>query len=458
MCKPKPHPSASPLLQVSFRSHPFPTSSSKDVHSPQPYVQPVISKGDASFFGTIRYATQAEIIGRSNEPSLAGIEDESQRVDLNSPSQPFPLRVDSISEDNKYVSITRALDPQITQDLADKLEEADAELVDDDTSEYTKMQSHSVERQPPFHSYVNLKVGDTVARSNTMAVGCLRETVSPYGVPQRRERVLSSGDSSGMSSPDQDFLTGDFPQVALPMPLMPAPATTAANTSASQSISQANRGSNSPEDAITPSHVRYISKNTRYNAVPNNRPLFSSDEPAINGQRRPIPTPRQSKSVSDDTRKPPTLAQVNRTQSLSKEPVHPAPLVPTHRRVSEGVVSTPPALPPPRVSTPPGASRTTSLKRESSSENGSALSHLESVLLAEFPGTTPEMCKQALEMHKYNKTHAREEIQVQILLGMNLPYIDAHDCRRALSHCQHSTDRAATWLLESNEDTARKIS
>ena len=69
-------------------------------------------------------------------------------------------------------------------------------------------------------------------------------------------------------------------------------------------------------------------------------------------------------------------------------------------------------------------------------------------LAAEFPDAAPELCQKALRSHGYDVDKAREEIQVQILLGMRMPNTNADDCRRALKHCQWKIDRAASWLVE----------
>jgi hypothetical protein len=69
-------------------------------------------------------------------------------------------------------------------------------------------------------------------------------------------------------------------------------------------------------------------------------------------------------------------------------------------------------------------------------------------LVAEFPDAEPELCQRALRSHGYDVNRAREEIQIQILLGMRMPNTNAIDCRRALKHCQWKIDRAASWLVE----------
>ena len=74
------------------------------------------------------------------------------------------------------------------------------------------------------------------------------------------------------------------------------------------------------------------------------------------------------------------------------------------------------------------------------------------ILQAEFPDTPPELCQRALENYGYDVDKAREAVQVQILLGMNIPHTKAEDCKRALAHCQWKIDRAAGWLVERSEE------
>ena len=83
-----------------------------------------------------------------------------------------------------------------------------------------------------------------------------------------------------------------------------------------------------------------------------------------------------------------------------------------------------------------------------SAPNSPAHNRFENPLVAEFPDTAPELCQRALETHGFNVSKAREEVQVQILLGMHVPNTNADDCRRALKHCQWKIDRAASWLVE----------
>ena len=78
------------------------------------------------------------------------------------------------------------------------------------------------------------------------------------------------------------------------------------------------------------------------------------------------------------------------------------------------------------------------------------------VLVPEFPNIPESVCLEVLERHHGNLSHAREELQVQVLMAMSLPHITAEDCRRALSHCQGKLERAASWLLDQSTSLARQ--
>ena len=85
--------------------------------------------------------------------------------------------------------------------------------------------------------------------------------------------------------------------------------------------------------------------------------------------------------------------------------------------------------------------------------NGSAKAaplppHFDNPLAEEFPDADEELCRTALESHNSDIEKAREEVQVQILLGMRISHTKPDDCRRALRHCQGKIDRAAIWLVE----------
>ena len=88
----------------------------------------------------------------------------------------------------------------------------------------------------------------------------------------------------------------------------------------------------------------------------------------------------------------------------------------------------------------------------------SPVPHYESVLMAEFPDASQDMCRRALEKHKYDPKKAKEEVMIQLLMGMQIPCVDCSDCKRALSHCQWKMDRAAAWLLDQSDTIMSRVS
>ena len=74
----------------------------------------------------------------------------------------------------------------------------------------------------------------------------------------------------------------------------------------------------------------------------------------------------------------------------------------------------------------------------------------------EFANCQVEICRFALEQHNFDLERTKEEIRVQNLLSMLLPHIREEDCRRALVHCQHKTNRAAAWLMQRSEELQKR--
>lgn len=73
------------------------------------------------------------------------------------------------------------------------------------------------------------------------------------------------------------------------------------------------------------------------------------------------------------------------------------------------------------------------------------------VLQLEFPDVDPFTCKRFLEAHNYNMCEAKEHLKMEQLMSMGIPNTTIQDCKRALEHCQHSVDRAASWLLDNKQ-------
>ena len=68
----------------------------------------------------------------------------------------------------------------------------------------------------------------------------------------------------------------------------------------------------------------------------------------------------------------------------------------------------------------------------------------------EFSKFSVEICRDALVQEGYILEKAKDNIRVQLLLNLRIPNVSAKKCWRALAHCQHKLDRAASWLVEMN--------
>ena len=74
----------------------------------------------------------------------------------------------------------------------------------------------------------------------------------------------------------------------------------------------------------------------------------------------------------------------------------------------------------------------------------------------EFIDTDHHLCEKALEKHPSDVDKAKQEIKIELLLGMSLPYINRQDCERALGHCRWNVERAGLWLMEQSVDIAKR--
>ena len=74
----------------------------------------------------------------------------------------------------------------------------------------------------------------------------------------------------------------------------------------------------------------------------------------------------------------------------------------------------------------------------------------------EFRDTDHHLCEKALEKYPNDVDKAKQEIKVELLLGMSLPYINREDCERALGHCRWNVERAGMWLMEQSMDISKK--
>lgn len=78
-------------------------------------------------------------------------------------------------------------------------------------------------------------------------------------------------------------------------------------------------------------------------------------------------------------------------------------------------------------------------------------------LKSEFPNSETWIIQRAIgKWDRKSYDRLREEVNVEQLYNMKIPYITEEDCRRALTHCQNKLDRAAMWLLEQSETISSK--
>lgn len=221
----------------------------------------------------------------------------------------------------------------------------------------------------------------------------------------------------------------------------------------------------SPAGALSPTRVRYL-PNPAQPLGPRNRSSTDDIRPetdalqALNlSSNRPQPKPRK---VDASVRRSASAASPEiHNKSVRKSSLPDSSLTGNGAFTSEAIREL--TLHNPQngahrlVEVPPVPHRThvpSTIEEDQNSHTpmASPRNHFNHPLAAEFPDAEPELCRKALESHGYDIAKAREEIQVQILLGMNVPNTNADDCRRALKHCQNKIDRAACWLVERSID------
>jgi hypothetical protein len=316
-----------------------------------------------------------------------------------------------------------------------------------------------------------------------------------YSVPHPRSRTMIPSDSSSGEGSRPGSSGSRRNQFALPprgqgVVSEQAPGTRDLDLSAVTSqysvatnlASQASEEflADTPTGAISPTSIRFlptaIPSSSSTSSAPGNEPPrfhYSVDDMRAMGGRegfqskspsseRPRPKPRKDvvvqRSASMAAPNLPEnfprklslqtdidiskLADEIENASISEHP----PTLPTKPEDLEPLLpSDPPPIPDRTYMSP------THIQTEANgSKTPPPLPHIENPLVKEFPDTGVEVCHRALESHSSDIEKAREEIQVQILLGMRIPQTDASDCRRALKHCQGKIDRAASWLVERN--------
>jgi serine/threonine protein kinase len=234
-----------------------------------------------------------------------------------------------------------------------------------------------------------------------------------------------------------------------------------------------------PTGAISPTSIRFLptvipssSSSTSNAPAGNELPRFHDDMRAMGGREgfqsmspsneRPRPKPRKDVCVQRSTsmaapnlpENPPRKLSLQRDIDISRLadevenaslPENP-PTLPTKPEDLEPLLPGDPPPIPDRTYMSPTHKQT----EANGSKTPPPQPHIENTLAKEFPDAGVELCRRALESHSFDIEQAREEIQVQILLGMRMPQTDSSDCRRALKHCQGKIDRAASWLVERN--------
>lgn len=350
--------------------------------------------------------------------------------------------------------------------------------------------------------------GEGGLNPDVFSVGSSREETPSYmTVRQRIHSAPAEEAHSLLNAPNaaKNLLEPLIPTVSsrdtnnklnIPAPLLPSQYSLAAATLGDNK----NTGlvaKSSPEEALIPSSIRFIyptsttaaSATTSSSVTGVSRPgVISADSPRVptkpdRGQDQsritvpPKPAQRTKLKSESDT----STVQTNGSSVSARPPAVP-PRITTQQQqqqqhaqaaggspLSQQKAKKRP-MPPPRksVNNSPGHNGSTAASQISpkrphgshASSTGSSESEIriQTLILSdpEFQSCTPEVCKQALKKHKYEVDAAKEEIRVHMLMEMQMPHITTEDCRRALSHCQQKTDRAAAWLLEQSDDIERR--
>ena len=389
---------------------------------------------------------------------------------------------------------SHTLNPELLKILTDERKEDDEfppDANDTDTSGgYLTMRSY------PVHLQQQLGLEGEYSE-----IGAQHKEIVSYGTVSQRTQ-----DASGKSHQLTNTLSADT-AAEMPNPLVPVSLSAAGgffpprhNLTSATLDSRGGRNmahtSSSTEEAIVPSSIRFIyqrpsstplsnttvetsTASVRNDVDPgvsqgpcrwhspqhhsistlpvNKRKLKSeSDTDNVVGERPPVVPPRSHAPGYNQQQHKQTVAadnggETNKAARCKKVPV-PLPRIKTNPGTQE-IKSVQP-LPPKPVS----------LSRGSVGHKGvaAALSETEikiqSLVLSdpEFQSCAPAVCMQALKKHNHELNAAKEEIRVHMLMEMQIAYIDAEDCRRALSHCQQKIDRAALWLLEQSDDIERR--
>ena len=350
----------------------------------------------------------------------------------------------------------------------------------DQEENYIKMNPHSIfaavhvgsHSPKKKHSYVNYTPGQ-------MVVGQYREEVPGYAVAQARPRIKSQTSDSGASIIDEGI-----PSSRLPDPIQPvggASSRALSQYSVAGETGTAPLHEESPQrlqgEPLMPQSVRFFNRSgnaTASSASPTRSTrLSSASMPMDSSRQRPVVVPRRLSQKEIDHVDSPFTPPSTILDSVGMGRENRG----TNRRSSDGgqpqaSAQRPYPIPKPRQAmvTTTNTSVSQSLRQQPSvireepkplitqsipttRPEFSTLPGLDRILTdPEFSDCQPEVATRALQKYKNDFEKVKEEIRVQKLLDMCIPNINNADCRRALSHCQQKTDRAAEWLLQLSLD------
>ena len=405
------------------------------------------------------------------------------------------------SEDNQYISMSRShtLNPELLKQLAEGTHEREgtfSEADDNDpTGGYLTMRSY------PIHLQRQEVAADGEGELNpeVFSVGSHRELAPSYMTVRQRIRSAPAEESHSL-------LNAPNTAQNLPEPLIPAVVSTSGTdrlnipppllpsgySLATAALSDKNIVKSSAEEALIPSSIRFIypTSTTASATTSSSVTGVSSSRPGVAHAAAAPPVPsRPADRGKDQSHITAPPMPVQRTKLKSESDTSASTLQANGSSVSARPPAIPPRtaaaggspqsqqrakkrpMPPPRRAVSgnndPGPNDSTAAQLSPKKAHGPQHAstgfsdseiRIQTLILSdpEFQSCTPEVCMQALKKHKYEVDAAREEIRVHMLMEMQMAHITTEDCRRALSHCQQKTDRAAAWLLEQSDDIERR--
>ena len=397
------------------------------------------------------------------------------------------------------------LNPELIKQLTERTieeENRSQKLLDneDAASDYLTMRSYPINLQ---RQEVIEDGGATDANLEVFVLGAHREVAPSYMTVRRRIQSAPNHSHNLLSTSSNTAAPN------LPEPLLPTVSSSAAdkrpNRQPTLLPSQRSLGTDveknigllkpSSEEALVPSSVRFIYPRPLATSTTASTTISSSttttiSRPGVDAPPIPVRPAGHGQDLSHVSKLPPRPVQRTKvkfaegdTSAQQVNGSHP-PVVPprpqsTQHQQQAAASSSPLSLqkakprpvPPPRrlvnptthVDPADSAPQLSPKKAHGSHHGTNAGLHdseikLQTLILSdpEFQSCTPEVCKHALKIHRYEINAAKEEIRVHMLMEMQVTHITAEDCRRALSHCQQKTDRAAAWLLEQSDEIERR--